>query len=1174
MDKAIFNSLYASGPWQVLQKTIDDGNTPSGLFAVIDNQKSYIYTGLKKKRQETILIIVSNYVKAKELASDIKGLGSDIECLVFPPRAIRLGNIRAVSKEDEHERIIILSKLVNGFNGIVIATIESVMTKIVPSDVFKECTISIKRGSTIKLSDLRNALATMGYTKEDRAEGAGQFAQRGDIIDIYNIADEYATRIELFGDEVDSIRHYDPITQRSIKEIDEIHILPAVETPLTNAALERGSNHLKDNARKQSRSGSKNSEKKIHGYEIASKYKTIENYIDEKLESLLQKGSFEGIDNYIMSFYPNTIGIQDYIKSPLIILDEPLRLKERNEALIEEFTAMYEEAFEANTVLHNQKDLLSSYDDVFYSVSKHKLLTTQNMSTDETVPIKKVIRFDGVEAPVYKGKFNLLKNDLKKWNKMQYNVLFLAGNEKRAKRLEETLSDFEMYVPIISKDRTLIDRERAIIPTYVNKGFICDKCNIVVLSEYELFGASRSKAKPKPKKKRQVEVFNDLSIGDYAVHETHGIGVYKGVISLEADNFVRDYLKIVYSDDNILYVPVEQMDRVEKYVGKDGAKPKINKLGSKQWQNTKAKVKAAVDDMADELMLLYAKRSSVRGFEFVEDDNWQKQFEDSFIHDETVDQITCISEIKEDMESSKVMDRLLCGDVGYGKTEVALRAVFKAAMSKKQAAILCPTTILAHQHFETMKKRFGDFPLECAELSRFLSPKEVDKVLRGLVSGKIDVVVGTHRLLSKDIRFKDLGLLVVDEEQRFGVSHKEKIKQLKEKVDVLTLTATPIPRTLHMSLSGIRDISILDTPPQERHPVQTFVIEYKEHMIRNAVIKEIERGGKVYFLYNRVESINMMARRINDLVPEAKVAVAHGQMNEHKLEDTMLGFMEDEYNVLVCTTIIESGLDIASANTLIVYDADRFGLSQLYQLRGRVGRSNRLAYAYFTWREGKVLSEIAEKRLSAIAQFTEFGSGLKIAMRDLEIRGAGDILGARQHGHMATVGYGMYCKMIEEALSGVKGEEVEDVKKEVTLSLKVSANISNNYIPDQQDRLDMYKKISFIQDTKDKMDIIDELIDRFGEPPEETINLMDIAYIKFLAQKADISLIRQTQNGFVIKFTDGVDMDGAKLFLLANEYLGKLKITDKDGIMLKYIIEDYVPEQISNLLIKVSHCKI
>ena len=1174
MDKAIFNSLYASGPWQVLKKAINSGELPSGIFAVIENQKSYLYTGLKKQQKETILIIVSNYVKAKELANDIKGLSPDTETLVFPPRAIRLGNIRAVSKEDEHDRIVILNKLAKGFDGIVIATIESVMTRIVTKDIFIDCTIDIEAGKTIDMQQLTSKLAAMGYTREDRAEGAGQFAQRGDILDIYNISDEYATRVEFFGDEIDSIRHYDPLTQRSVKEINKISILPAVETPLTENALQRGCSRLKDAARNQRKSLSDTETKKVHGYEVSKKYKTIEKYIDEKIESLLQEGTFEGIDNHIVSFYPQTAGIQDYINSPLIIIDEPLRLRERNIALIEEFSAMYEESYEANMVLKNQKDLLLSYDEILYSALKHRVLTIQNMSTDESVTVKKIIKFDGIEAPVYRGKFNMLKNDLSKWIKQEYNVLFLAGSENRAKRLEETLSDFEIYAPVILNDRLLNNKEMGILPSYINKGFICDKCNLVVLSEYELFGASRSKAKPKPKKKQQIDVFNDLHIDDYAVHEAYGIGIYKGVVSLDADNYVRDYLKIVYSDENILYVPVEQMDRVEKYIGKDGVKPKINKLGSKQWQNTKAKVKAAVDDMTDELMQLYASRASKRGFEFLEDDNWQNQFEESFEHEETPDQITCIDEIKEDMQSPKIMDRLLCGDVGYGKTEVALRAIFKAAISKKQSAILCPTTILAHQHFETMKKRFEDFPIKCAELSRFLSAKESDKVLRGLMNGQIDVVVGTHRLLSKDVRFKDLGLLVVDEEQRFGVTHKEKIKQLKDKVDVLTLTATPIPRTLHMSLSGIRDISILDTPPQERHPVQTFVIEYREHMIRSAIIKEIERGGKVYFLYNRVESINMIAKRIENLVPEAKVAVAHGQMHEHKLEDTMLGFMGEEYNVLVCTTIIESGLDISSANTLIVYDADRFGLSQLYQLRGRVGRSNRLAYAYFTWREGKVLSETAEKRLSAIAQFTEFGSGLKIAMRDLEIRGAGDILGARQHGHMATVGYGMYCKMIEEALSGAKGEETEDISTEITLSLKVSANISNEYIHDQQDRLDMYKKISFIQNDKDKMDIIDELIDRFGEPPQETINLMDVAYIKFLALKCGIILMRQTNDSLVIRFSENVTIDGGKLFMLANDYLGKLKIIEKEGIMLRYKINEFSVEVISELLLKVADCKI
>ncbi|MBN2878102.1 MAG: transcription-repair coupling factor [Clostridia bacterium] len=1172
MEKVVFTSLYNSGPWQVLQKAINDNELPSGLFSVIENQKSYIFAGLKKKRKEPLLIIVTDYIKARELANDISGLEDSIECLVFPPRAIRLGNVRAISREDEFERIIILNKLAAGFNGVVIATIESVMTKIVPKDVFKECSITIKKGSKVDLKKLQGQLASIGYSREERAEGPAQFAQRGDILDVFNISDEFAIRIELFDDEIESIRYYDPATQRSVEKVDEVNILPAVETPLTDAAYERGYRALTETAKieAEAKKNSANTASKTG----SSKYKSVSEFLSEKAESLLQNSTFEGIDNYISFFYPITSGIQDYMDSPLVILDEPSRLRERNMALLDEFAVMYEEAASSNTAVKKQGELMLGIDEIFFAAMKDKMLTVQNIVTDESIHIKKIIRFDGSEAPVYRGKFNMLKTDLARWSKMHYNVVFLTGSESRAKRLEETLSDFEVYVPVIINDRLLEEKERAIVPSFLNRGFICDKCSLVLLSEYELFGASRTKPKAKAKKKKQLEVFNDLEIGDYAVHETHGIGIYKGVVSLLADNFVRDYIKIIYSDDNILYVPVEQMDRVEKYIGKDGAKPKINKLGTKQWQNTKARAKAAVDEMAQELMELYASRSVKRGFEFAIDDNWQKQFEDSFIYEETPDQLTCINDIKEDMESSKIMDRLLCGDVGYGKTEVALRAVFKAAMNKKQSAILCPTTILTHQHYETMKRRFADFPIEFAELSRFLSDAEAAKVLRGAASGKIDVVVGTHRLLSNDVKFKDLGLLVVDEEQRFGVTHKEKIKQLKDKVDVLTLTATPIPRTLHMSLSGIRDISILDTPPQERHPVQTFVVEYKESMVRNAIIKEIERGGKVYFLYNRVESISMIAKRLSDLVPEAKIAVAHGQMNEHKLEDTMLGFMEDEYNVLVCTTIIESGLDISSANTLIVYDADKFGLSQLYQLRGRVGRSNRLAYAYFTWREGKVLSEIAEKRLAAIAQFTEFGSGLKIAMRDLEIRGAGDILGARQHGHMATVGYGMYCRMIEEALSGVKGEEEQSEKQEVTLSFKVSAHISEEYIHDQQDRLDIYKKISFIQSVEDRKDIIDELIDRFGQPPEEILNLMDIAYIKHLAQKAEISLIRQTKNSINLKFTDEVNIDGVKLFNLANEYYGKLKISEKDGIVLKYITEDYVPEKIYELLRKVADCKI
>lgn len=1170
MSKAIFTSLYSSGPWQTLENQILGDAGSHSLFGLSESQKSYITSGLYNKISNNILLIVSDNVKASRMQKDIEGLVKDVNCQILPSRPVQLGNVRAFSLEDEMARISIIGQLLRGYNGILIAPIDSLITPLPPVKAFLDGTINLSLGMKIDPLNIETSLSYMGYRMEHRVESVGQYARRGDILDIFIIGSDHPLRIEFFDDEIDSLRVFDESNQRSLEHIKSINILPAIETPLTEKSMQRGILHMKEEAKHFDDKHRKKSN--TSGF-IKKDIDTLTSFVNMQEEKLLQLGAFEGMENFISYFYPTKHTIVDYMKNPLVIFDDPLRIKQTCDALIAEFGYMYEDALKKHAALPKQGELLFTFNDIIHEMG-NSIISMQSISTDENIPTDNIIRFQGRDAPIYKGRFHMLKNDMKEWKKQGYNVVFLTGSIERAKRLEEALSDFEMYLPVIETDRELAPKESAILSSFITKGFECNECKIVILSEFELFGTSRSKRRKRATTASTQAIFNDLNDGDYIVHENHGIGQYQGVVNLETGEYTRDYLKIIYMDNDILYVPVEQMDRVQKYVGKDSVKPRLNRIGSKKWAATKTKAKKAVQDMTESLIKLYSKRASAKGFVFEKDTDWERQFAESFPYEETADQVSCIKEIKEDMQSSKVMDRLLCGDVGYGKTEVALRGVFKAIMNKKQAAILCPTTILAHQHYETMLKRFGEFPINSAELSRFLSKAEQDKVIRGLKNGSIDVVVGTHRLLSSDVGFKDLGLLIVDEEQRFGVSHKEKIKQLKDRVDVLTLTATPIPRTLHMSLSGIRDISMLDTPPEERHPVQTFVIEYDEEMVRSAILKEIGRDGKVFFLYNRVASIDIMANKLKNLVSEARIGIIHGQMNEHKLEENMMKFLKGEYNVLLCTTIIESGLDIPEANTLIVYDADKFGLSQLYQIRGRVGRSNRLAYAYLTWRGGKILSEAAEKRLTAISQFTEFGSGLKIAMRDLEIRGAGDILGASQHGHMAAVGYGLYCKIIENAMRKIKGEEVPEDEIDVVLSLQIDASIPNNYILDSQDRLDIYRRMAMIDSPKDKSDVLDELIDRFGEPPQSVANLLDVAYLKSLAQKSSVEMIRQQGDIYTIRFADDVEIDVVKLLELADKYNKSLKLINKDSIMIRFIAEHGGIDELFTLLMEIADCKI
>ena len=1118
----MFAPLLRSGQYQRLNDFIRGGIGPCSVFNAPQTKKSHIFAALALTHKRPLLIITPNHIIASKTASDIEGM-TGIKCHVLPQRSVEMHSVQAASKSAEHARSAMLGEIAQGNARVVIAPIDACLTPLCPKDAFKKSLFTIKTGDVISPKDIAERLTWALYRRESRVEQEGQFAVRGDIVDIFPVGNEHPVRIELFGDDVESVKTFDENTQHSILAIKSITVCPALEMPLDMEAMERGIAAMKAAAQKAFKKAS--AQKTGLGY-AKTDDKIVRNYA-ENTDKLLQSGYFEGMENHMKFFYPDAVTLNQYLEKPLVILDELRDIKTRVEDVHKEYDALYGEMFARGEALGELSSLLYTFDDIKAAASRSFVLTATAFTADHVLDYARTLTFPGTEAMIYRGQFDMLSRDVRNWRREKFKVAILVGTESRIEGVRETLAQYQITATPLKSDRAISDGEVALLPLYASKGFTYSQEKFIVLTENELFGRAKSRKKAGRKRRAGDSVLGDIKRGDYVVHESNGIGKFDGVVRLETLGKMRDYLKLVYMGGDVLYVPTEQMDRVQKYIGAGEAKPRLTRLGGKSWERARQRAHSAVADMTEELIELYAQRSAVQGYRYSPDGEWQMQFEESFEYQETPDQLSCIEEIKDDMQSGRVMDRLLCGDVGYGKTEVALRAAFKAVMDKKQVAILCPTTILCHQHYMTICERFADFPVEKRELSRFVTPAEQKDTAEKLKSGKIDIVVGTHRLLSDDVNFKDLGLLVIDEEQRFGVSHKEKIKKLRVGVDVLTMTATPIPRTLHMSLAGIRDISMIETPPEERFPVQTFVTEYDEDLLRGAVEREVSRGGQVYFVYNRVQSIDMMRRKILELMPRLRVAVGHGQMPSNQLENVMLDFLDKKYDVLLSTTIIENGIDIPNVNTLIVYDTDRFGLSQLYQLRGRVGRSNRLSYAYLTWRPSNILSDTARQRLEAISQFTEFGSGLKIAMRDLEIRGAGSILGARQHGHMAAVGYGLYCKLIDEAVRKIKGEEVEEISADVTLNVLIDAFISEDYIEDAQDRMDMYRAISLITSLKDKTETLTDMEERFGKPPQSVINLTNVAYLKHKCAQAGIKTVSERGERYVLRLEEDLNLDPA-----------------------------------------------
>ena len=1074
------------------------------ISGLTDSSKAWMVYGITQNTNRNSIVVCNNVFQANKIIQDLKFLSNEIEIIYLPARQVQYYDIDAESKDISNQRMYAIEKILSGDRNIVVTTIDSLLVKMFPNARYKGEEFSIKVGENISINEIVEKLSKFGFERTENVEGKGQFAVRGGIIDVFCINNDFPFRIEFFGDEVDSIRTFDTITQRSIDTVKKIDMSQVSENYVTKEKVDAVVTELK----KFCDEGSISEELKGNIREDIEKIK------DGSLDNL--------IDKYFNILVKRPESLLDYLSEYNIIIDEPTKCKDKANSIAYENTETIKVLAQREYIYMPFVNTYLSFEEVETRIENMMSIYLERINIDKLVQRNRIVyNFSIKEANFYKSSLEVLNLDIKRAKDKA--ILLVFPTDTRYTQVKNYLLDNKIKIEEVNNIFALDELENGkvyITKGIVSGGFYSDEFEILVIAEPVSGLSTTTKRIKKTSVGQKINTYADLQEGDFVVHENHGIGIYRGVETIRVQDVQKDYIKIEYANKGMLYVPIAQLDCVGKYVCDDDAKPKINSLGGKEWDKTKSKVKTHVKEIAKELMLLYAKREKMKGFAFEKDTPWQKEFEDSFEYELTRDQKTALEEIKEDMESDKPMDRLLCGDVGYGKTELALRAAFKAVMSNKQVAYLVPTTVLALQQYRTFESRMKDFGVRVEFLSRFKTKKEQTDILKDLVDGKIDIIVGTHRILSKDVFFKDLGLLIIDEEHRFGVKDKEAIKVLKETVDVLSMTATPIPRTLHMSMIGIRGMSTLSEPPMERLPVHTYVLEYNDNVIKEAIEKELSRDGQVIYLNNRVNKLDEIVAHLRNLVPEARIGVAHGQMPPDIVEDVMLRFITHDIDIIVCTTILESGIDVQNANTLIVEDSDTLGLAQLYQIRGRVGRSNRLAYAYITHQANKSLSEVSQKRLKAIKDFTEFGSGFKIALRDLEIRGAGNLLGREQHGHMAKVGYELYLALLEKAIREEKeGKDVvakEEVYKEVKMDINVSAYISDMYIKDPIQKIDMYQKISDIKNEEESMEVVDELLDRFGDIPKETENLIKIVEIRNKARKLGITRILATEK--MIKF--------------------------------------------------------
>lgn len=1028
----------------------EKSKTNKGILQVsgcMESQKSHLMYGLSGIAPYR-LILAEDERRAREIYEDYRFY--DRKVYSYPAKDLLFFQADIHGNLLIRQRMKVIKALLEEKELTVVTSIDGCMDFLESLEKIKEQLIHYESDSTVDIEQLKNQLVALGYERVGQVEMPGQFSVRGGIVDIYCLTEENPWRIELWGDEIDSIRSFDPESQRSLENLEELTIYPAVE-------------HIGD--------------------------KDMVSFLD---------------------YFPE--------ERTIIFLDEPNRLTEKGGAVEEEYrqSRIHREEKGSRNLPENW---LCSFEQLQKELNKRNCISVCALEPKQAGwKVREKFYLEVKSISAYNNSFELLVKDLHQYKKQGYRIALLSGSRTRAERLAKDLQE-EGLAAFYGQDydREICPGEIMVVYGHAKKGFEYPLIKFAVMTESDIFGQEQKKKKKKNYSGSRIQDFAELSIGDFVVHEKHGLGIYRGIEKVEVDRIVKDYIKIEYRGGSNLYIPATQLDCLQKYSGADASKaPKLNKLGTQEWNKTKSKVRGAVKNIAKELVELYAVRQEKEGYVCGPDTVWQREFEEMFPYEETEDQLSAIEDAKRDMESTRIMDRLICGDVGYGKTEVALRAAFKEVQESRQVAYLAPTTILAQQIYNTFVQRMKEFPVRVELLCRFRTPAQQKKAIEDLKKGQVDVIIGTHRILSKDVQFKNLGLLIVDEEQRFGVTHKEKIKQLKKDVDVLTLTATPIPRTLHMSLIGIRDMSVLEEPPMDRMPIQTYVMEYDEETVREAINRELRRGGQVYYVYNRVTDIADVALRIAKLVPDARVDFAHGQMSERELENVMYSFVNGDIDVLVSTTIIETGLDISNVNTMIIHDSDRYGLSQLYQLRGRIGRSNRTAYAFLMYRKNVMLKETAEKRLAAIREYTDLGSGFKIAMRDLELRGAGNLLGAQQHGHMNAVGYDLYCKMLNEAVKEAKGiHTMEDF--ETSVDLNVDAYIPDSYISNEFQKLDIYKRIAGIETQQDYDDMLEELLDRFGEPGKAVLNLLAIAKLKAIAHQGYVTEIKQT--GKTVRFT-------------------------------------------------------
>ncbi len=1172
--KTILAQLSKEKAIKKIKKDIKKKDTPVCLSGCMEMALGHIIAAIGSEFRVN-LVIAYDEIRARGLVEDLRLYGNEEtlgECLYYPARDLLFYSADVHGNAIVKERLSVIRKLVEKEKVTIVTTLDAGMDHSLSFSMFSENRRDIRIGDTVDIDELKKYLTYIGYERVPKVEGEGEFSIRGGIVDIFPITNQWAYRLELFGDEVDSIRQMDVESQRSVEKADCMSIYPATEVFLNEDDILAGLKKMDDELKacvKRFRKDGKN--------EAATKLERTVNLFRENYEIY---NGIKNVESYLPYFSDEVHSFFDYfdLNETGVFIDDFERTVSRAKVVEEEFSQSMISKLENGYILPKQADIIFSANAIVDKVANMPLVILSNLEKRiEGLDIKNIYNIKMTYTQSYNNEFQLLVQDVKKYKKKNYRIIILTATSVAGKRLCEDLADFDILAFYKRDlDRELVEGEVFVTKGVLRKGFECKDSKLVVITQGDIWGSRSLKQKKKRKKFKNgtINSIEDLKPGDYVVHESYGIGVYEGIEKIKVDHITKDYMKISYAGKTNLFIPATNMDYLQKYAGAGAEKkPKLNNLNTNAWKKTKSKVYQEIEGLAEELANLYAKRQVMKGYEFEKDTVWQTEFEEKFPYDETEDQMKAIEAVKADMESSKIMDRLICGDVGFGKTEVAIRAAFKAVMSGKQVAFLVPTTILASQHYKTFSSRMKDYGIEVEMMSRLRSTKENKKTMEGLKSGRVDIVIGTHKILGKDVKFKDLGLLIIDEEQRFGVRHKEKIKELRANIDVMVLTATPIPRTLQMSLTGIRDMSLIDEPPVERIPIQTFVIEKNDEVIRDAIVRELGRRGQVYYVYNRVEDIDRVAADVAKLVPEAEIAYAHGQMSKKELEDRMYSFISGDIDVLISTTIIETGLDIPNVNTILIDDADKFGLAQLYQLRGRVGRADRTAYAFLMYKRDKVLKEVALKRLETIKEFTELGSGFRISMRDLENRGGGQILSNKQHGQMEAIGRELYYKMLNNAVMKIKGGQTEEIGFETSIDLPVDAFIPSEYIQNEIEKIDMYKRIAGLANEDERVDLEEELEDRYGKIPTSVTNLLEIADIKRKAHRAGIDEIVNRDFGIRLYIHDKDKINPSKLPALIKKYDGKLRIIFDNKPYFVYADKSNVLADMKSIVMGINELK-